>query len=115
MQVDYKETQGEELIGGQPMYEKMNQNPAKFINKRHPANLMSKKNAHLYKMIIHANDNSLVEPGGREIRSTDRFDQNPRFNYKQSIVEGESKLTSEDQIVLGMQPVQYTVYLRNLA
>ena len=43
----------------------------------------------------------VVEPGGREQRA---IENNPRFNYKQSLEEGTPSLTIEEQKLLGMQP-----------
>lgn len=97
-------------IGKLQMIEQMQMHPDKFVRKG-PFWAMSKKNQQLQKIIQHANGNS-YEPGGREIRT---HDNNPRFNYKQSLEEGEDQLTLDEQELLNMQPSNYTIYLRNLA
>ena len=60
---------------------------------------MSKKNQQLQKIVQHANGFAM-EPGGREVRTI----ENNRFNYKQSLDDGEEKLTLEEQELMGMQP-----------
>ena len=82
----------------------------KFVRKG-PFWSLSRKHTNLQKLLMHSYG-KVVEPGGREQRC---IENNPRFNYKQSIEEGTPALSVEEQQLLGMQPATYTVYLRNLA
>ena len=90
----------------------MQLHPDKFVKKT-PFWSMSKKNQQLSKIIQHANG-STFEPGGREIRV---HDNNPRFNYKQSLADGgdQHQLSLEEQKLVSMQPSNYSIYLKNLA
>ena len=87
------------------------QHPEKFVNKKTGAGALTKKSQQLQRLIMHANG-SLVEAGGRETFTTE---QNANFNYKKSIEEGTYNPNQEEQHALNLQPLKYTIYLRNMA
>lgn len=92
----------------------LNQLENKFVRKGGTAAFFTaskRAQNHLQKLVHHSNG-CLVEPGGREVRL---IEANPRFNYKQSIAEGEYHLNFEEQKLLAMQPMTYSVYNMNLA